>query len=288
MIWTERRRRFRAILEGGSCVYPASVFDPLSARIATDLGFELGMLAGSIASFATLGEPDIILITLSEFAGLAQRIAQAAALPLLVDADHGYGNAMNAMRTVRELEAAGVAGLTLEDTQLPAAYGTTGKAGLIPVEEGVGKMRAALAARRDPDLVIVGRTSGLAIVGLDETIARIRAYEAAGVDAIFIAGIATVEELKAIAGAVGLPLLLGPTAPALVNDRALLSAHRVRVCLQGHLPFMAAVKAVHDTLAALRGGTVPEAVGGVAAPAMMKALTRAADYARWETEFFGV
>jgi carboxyvinyl-carboxyphosphonate phosphorylmutase len=286
--WTDRRRRFRAILEGSSCVYPGSVFDPISARIAEDLGFELGMLAGSIASFTTLGDPDVILITLTEFAGLARRIGQAGNLPLLVDADHGYGNAMNVMRTVEELEIAGIAGLTIEDTQLPAAYGTTGKAGLVSLDEGIGKMRAALAARHDPDLAIVGRTSGLTMVGLDQTITRIRAYEAAGVDAIFIAGLSTVAELEAIAGAVRLPLLLGSAEATLVNDRALLAAHNVRVCLQGHLPFMAAVQAVRDTLAALRAGTPPEAVAGVAPPALMKTVTRAGDFAAREKAYLGV
>src|SRR5205807_9269534 len=94
MNWTDRRRRFRAILKGDRCYHPASVFDPLSARIAQDLGFEIGMFAGSTASLTVLGAPDLILITLSEFAGQAYRINRAFDLPLLADADHGYGNAL--------------------------------------------------------------------------------------------------------------------------------------------------------------------------------------------------
>src|SRR3954470_17724652 len=117
MHWTDRRRRFREILKGGRCYHPASVYDPLSARIAQELGFECGMFAGSTASLTVLGAPDLILLTLTEFADQARRIGRAArGLPLLVDADHGYGNALNAMRTVEELEAAGVAAMTLEDT----------------------------------------------------------------------------------------------------------------------------------------------------------------------------
>ncbi len=161
MRWTERRQRFRAILEGKDCFHPASVFDPLSARIAEDLGFELGMFAGSVASLAVLGAPDQTLITLTEFAEQAHRICRAAALPLLVDADHGYGNALNVMRTVEELETAGIAALTIEDTALPQAYGAGAAAALISLEEGAGKMQAAVAARRDPHLAIVGRTSAL-------------------------------------------------------------------------------------------------------------------------------
>src|SRR6516164_8958879 len=111
MHWTNRRERFRAVLAGHQCIHPGSVFDPISARIAEELGFEVGMFAGSIASFTVLGAPDLIVLTLSEFAEQAYRINRAGKLPLLVDADHGYGNALNVMRTVQELETAGVAAM---------------------------------------------------------------------------------------------------------------------------------------------------------------------------------
>ncbi len=124
--WSARRDRFRAVLQGALCIHPASVFDPVSARIAEDLGFEAGMFAGSIASLTVLGAPDIIVLTLSEFAEQAHRICRAGSLPLLCDADHGYGNALNVMRTVEELEAAGVAALSIEDTDLPQPHGTGG------------------------------------------------------------------------------------------------------------------------------------------------------------------
>ena len=184
MDWTERRERLRAIIAGPRCIYPGSVFDPISARIAEDLGFEAGMFAGSIASFTVLGAPDIIVLTLTEFAQQAYRINRAGKLPLLVDADHGYGNALNVKRTVEELETAGVAALTIEDTVLPTPYGATG-ATLIPIAEGVGKMKAALAGRQDARLVVVGRTSAMAMTGVEDTIARLKAYEAAGVDMLF-------------------------------------------------------------------------------------------------------
>src|ERR1700750_99388 len=113
MDWTDRRDRLRAIVAGARCIHPGSVHDPISARIAEDLGFEVGMFAGSVASLAVLGAPDLIVLTLSEFAGQAYRINRAGNLALLVDADHGYGNALNAKRTVEELETAGVAALSL-------------------------------------------------------------------------------------------------------------------------------------------------------------------------------
>ena len=145
MNWTDRRRRFRAILKGDRCYHPASVFDPLSARIAQDLGFEVGMFAGSTASLTVLGAPDLILITLSEFAGQAYRINRAFDLPLLVDADHGYGNALNVMRTVQELETAGVSALTIEDTVLPRPYGPAGRR--IDLDRGRRRQDACRARR---------------------------------------------------------------------------------------------------------------------------------------------
>ena len=180
---TERRERYRAVLAGDQCVHPASVFDPISARIAEDLGFEVGMLAGSIASFTVLGAPDIIVLTLTEFAQQIHRICRASTLSLMVDADHGYGNALNVKRTVEELESAGVSALTIEDTVLPRQFGT-GETALISIEEGVGKMKAALSGRQDPSLVVAGRSSALSVTGVEDAIRRTKASEAAGVDAV--------------------------------------------------------------------------------------------------------
>ncbi len=284
MDWTERRRRFRAILSGTRCVRPASVFDAVSARIAEDLGFEAGMFAGSVASLAVLGAPDLIVVTLTEFAEQAYRICRAGNLPLLVDADHGYGNALNVMRTVQELETSGVAALTIEDTALPAGFGTADKARLLSIEEGVGKMRAALAARQDKLLAIVGRTSAVSIAGIDDAVARAKAYAAAGVDALFFVGLKTRAQLEAIAAAVKLPILLGG-AGAELDDPAYLGSTGVRICLQGHLPVMAAIRAVHDTLKALREGAKPAEIAGVASEALMQQVTRDKDYKGWIKEF---
>ncbi|TWT01168.1 oxaloacetate decarboxylase [Reyranella sp. CPCC 100927] len=286
MNWTDRRRRFRAVLAGDRCVHPGSVFDPLSARIAEDIGFEVGMFAGSTASLTVLGAPDLIVITLSEFAAQALRINRAGNLPLLVDADHGYGNALNVKRTVEELETAGVAALTIEDTVLPQPHGAA-KPALVSIDEGIGKMKAALSGRQDPGLVVVGRTSALAITSVDDTIARARAYEAAGVDAMFLVGARSRAQIEAVAGAIGIPLILGGAAGDL-TDRDWLAAHKVRISLQGHQPIMAAVQAVHDTLKALRDGTPPGKLANIASADLMKRVTRDADYARWTKEFLGV
>jgi carboxyvinyl-carboxyphosphonate phosphorylmutase len=286
MRWTERRERFRALLEGKACVHPASVFDPVSARIAEDLGFELAMFAGSIASLVVLGAPDLTLITLSEFAEHAHRICRAGGLPLLVDADHGYGNALNVMRTVEELETAGIAALTIEDTALPRAFGAGGAAMLISLEEGVGKMKAALAGRRDARLAIVGRTSAVAVSGLDDALARARAYEAAGVDALFFTGVRTRAQLEALAAGCRVPIVLGG-AGADLNDRDYLCTQGVRISLQGHQPFMAAVAAVRETMKALREGTPAAKLTNLASAQLMQQLSRDADFARWSERFLG-
>jgi carboxyvinyl-carboxyphosphonate phosphorylmutase len=286
MHWTPRREKFRSILTGERCVHPGSVFDPISARIAEDLGFEVGMFAGSVGSMTVLGAPDLIVLTLSEFANQAYRINRAGGLPLLVDADHGYGNALNVKRTVEELETAGVAALTIEDTDLPQPHGTVGTMRLIPIEEGVGKMKAALAGRSDPALVVAGRTSAISINGLDDAIARATAYEAAGVDAMFFNGVRERSQLDAIAAALNIPIFLGG-AIGEVLDLDYLSASGVRIALQGHQPFMAAVNAVHETLKALREGTSPGDLSGVASGDLMKRVTRDDDYRRWIDEFLG-
>ena len=278
--WQERRERFRSVLSGSKCVYPGSVFDPISARIAEDLGFEVGMFAGSVASMTVLGAPDLIVLTLTEFAQQAYRICRAGNLPLLCDADHGYGNALNVMRTVEELETAGVAGLSIEDTELPGPYGSKGKPRLISIEEGVGKMRAAVAARRDPALVIAGRTSAPSMSSIEDAIVRAKAYATTGVDAIFLVGVKSRADLDAVAAEVKLPLILGGAGQEIM-DRDVLARRGVRICLQGHQPFASAVRATHDTLSALRQGTAPEKIETAASDEMMKRLTRNDDYARW-------
>ena len=286
MHWTDRRERYRAILSGDRCVHPGSVYDAMSARIAEDLGFEVGMFAGSVGSLSVLGAPDIIVLTLTEFAAQAYRINRAGNLPLMVDADHGYGNALNVKRTVEELETAGVAALTIEDTDLPQPFGTLGSTRLLSQEEGVGKMRAALEGRQDKSLVIAGRSSAAAVNGLDDAIARAKAYEAAGVDAMFLVGIKSRADLETVRAEIKLPIMLGTLPPELA-DREYLSEQGVRIGLQGHHPIMAAIKATHDTLKALREGTPPSEITGTASPDLMKQVTRDADYTRWMKAFLG-
>jgi carboxyvinyl-carboxyphosphonate phosphorylmutase len=285
MSFTDRRRAFRAILAGEACVHPASVFDPVSARIAEDLGFEAGMFAGSVAALTVLGAPDLVVLTLTEFAEQVRRMTRATGrLPLLVDADHGYGNALSVMRTVAELEVAGVAALTIEDTALPRAYGASGLQ-LVSRAEGADKIRAALAARDDPDLVIVGRTGALQAGGLDEALARAAGFAAAGADALFFTGVSSLEQVRALHAATGKPIILGGTEGSFTREA--LAEAGVRVALQGHQPFLAAMRAVQETLAALRAGTPPKALLNQPSGALVKQVTRDAAYAAAARDFLG-
>jgi carboxyvinyl-carboxyphosphonate phosphorylmutase len=286
MTFRARRDQLRSILAGSACIRPGSVYDAISIRIAEDIGFELGMFGGSVASLAVLGDPDIALITLTELAEQMRRMSRASALPVLVDADHGYGNALNVRRTIEELEAAGAAGLTIEDTLLPPAYGET-KTQLISLEEGVGKMKAALDARRDPSLVIVGRTGAVSISSLDDAIARAKAYEVMGVDALFFTGIKSKAALEAISAATRLPIILGG-APEAMSDLAYLREQRVKIALQGHAPISAATNAVFETLKALREGLPPKALTGLASADLTARVTREAEVNARLSEFLGI
>ena len=281
--WNDRRRAFRAVIEGDQCVHPGSVYDPMSARIAQDIGFEVGMFAGSTGSLTVLGAPDLIVMTLTEFAAQCLRINRAAEIPLMVDADHGYGNALSVMRTVQELETAGVSGMSIEDTELPQPYGEA-KQRLLSLDEGIGKMKAAMAAKEDPSLVVAGRTSAIAIAGLDEGVRRAKAYEAVGVDILFMVGVKTRAELDAVSAATTLPIMLGGATPEL-TDKAYLASRRVRIALQGHQPIMAAQQAVYATLKALRDGVAPKDLQGLPSKELVQVATRSDRYDAWTKAF---
>ena len=284
MHWQKQREHFRSHLDGNKCTPPGSVFDPISARVAEDVGFEVGMFAGSVASLTVLGDPDHIVLSLSEFAQQAYRICRAGKLPILVDADHGYGNALNVRRTVEELETAGVAALSIEDTELPRSFRAGNKSSLISIAEGVGKMRAAVSARQDPGLVIAARTSAVSATDLEDAISRITAYQETGVDAIFLVGVGQKQQIEAIAKVCSLPLILGG-AGSDIMDLDYLGSLGVRICLQSHLPAMAAIMATHDTLKALRDGIQPADIDIMLDTKLLNKLSRVDEYDRWIEDF---
>lgn len=276
---SDKRLRLRALLNGNDAVSPATVFDALSARVAEAAGYDYGILSGSVSAATVLGAPDMALQTLTEFAHQVRCVTRASNLSVFVDADQGYGNALNVMRTVEELEHAGLAGLAIEDLVMPTRFGTHSALELISVPEMLGKLKAALAARRDPSLVIVARTAALRVDPLDQVVARVREYAASGADALFLSGLKTLDQLDAIRAVVKLPIIVGGTSSL---KRADLAARGIRFHLAGHAVLAACAKAMYDTFVHLRAGNGPAGLEPILAkPEEMAKLLRVADYERW-------
>lgn len=281
---TDQRKRLRAILAGKQCLSPATVYDALSARIAESIGYEIGIFSGSVSASTTLAAPDLVLQTLTEFADQVRRIMRGGQLSLLVDADHGYGNALNVMRTVQELEHAGVSALTVEDLVLPAPFGQSEDAyALVSIDEMLGKLRAALQARQDPSLVIAGRIAALKAEGVESSVARAKAYATTGIDAIFITGLEKLSDFEAIRAAIELPIIVG-TAPAVKRED--LAARGVRILLQGHSAVAAAARALRDTYTHLYNGGAPaDLKSKIASSEEMNRWLGGERYRKWQREY---
>lgn len=281
-------RRLRDAWEAGPIAVPG-VFNPLVARMAEQLGFSAVYLSGGALSAAN-GVPDVGLLTLTDFVQQAQAITQATALPLLCDADTGFGEALNVERTVRLLESAGAAGLHLEDQQLPKRCGHLSGKQLVEPETMAAKVRAAVAARRDPGFVIVARTDARGVAGFDDAVRRARLYLDAGADAIFPEALESAEEFARFAGAVAAPLLANMTefgkGPLL--DVATLGRLGYRMVLFPLTAFRVALKAAFETLAQLRAaGTQRDAVPRMLTRAELYDLLGYTGYEARDRAYFG-
>lgn len=180
------RKRLRELLAGPEPVVAPGAYDALSARLVDQAGFDVVYMTGFGTSASLLGRPDVGLLGGAEMVDNVRRIVDAVERPVVADADTGYGNAINVVRTVRAYEQAGVAGLHLEDQVMPKKCGHMSGKAVIPAAEMAGKIRAAADARRDPDLVLIARTDAAAVHGLDEAISRARAFAEAGADVLFV------------------------------------------------------------------------------------------------------
>jgi methylisocitrate lyase len=203
--------RLRQLLAGPGIVMAPGAHDALTARLVEQAGFSACYMTGAGTVGALLGLPDVGLITMTEMVMNARYITRSLSIPLISDADTGYGNAINVMRTVREYEAAGVAGIHLEDQIFPKKCGHMEGKALIPLEEMRGKIRAACEAREDPDFVIIARTDSRAVEGVEAAVRRARAYREAGADVIFPEAPQSREELAHFAREIPGPLLANMT-----------------------------------------------------------------------------
>ena len=195
------RRRLRELLAGGQLVPAPGVYDAMSARLVEAAGFPAVYMSGFGVTASLLGRPDIGLLGMSEMAQAARRIVSAVDVPVIADADTGYGNAINVIRTVQEYEAAGVAAMHIEDQVTPKRCGhMTGKQ-VVPAEVMIDKVTAAVAARQDPDLVLIARTDAAAVEGIDAAIDRALRYREAGADMLFLDALSSREDIEKAATA---------------------------------------------------------------------------------------
>ncbi|MFF3570962.1 methylisocitrate lyase [Nocardia jiangxiensis] len=206
----DKRAALKAGLNSGTIQRFPGAFNPLVAKLIQEIGFEGVYVSGAVLS-ADLGLPDIGLTTLSEVAGRGQQIASVTDLPVLIDADTGFGEPMSAARTVSVLEDAGIAGCHLEDQVNPKRCGHLDGKAVVPTAEMVRRLRAAVSARRDPNFVICARTDAAGIEGIDAAIERAKAYVDAGADLIFTEALDTAADFEKFRGAVSIPLLANMT-----------------------------------------------------------------------------
>jgi methylisocitrate lyase len=229
-------------------------FCPLVARLAERLGFRAVYLSGAALS-ASAGVPDVGLLTLTEFVEAARGLAAATTLPVLCDADTGFGEALNVERTVHQFEAAGVAGIHLEDQQLPKRCGHLSGKQLVGAEEMAAKVRAAVTARRDPDFVVVARTDARGVSGFDDAVQRARLYAAAGADAIFPEALENAAEFAAFARELApVPLLANMTefGKSELLDFSVLAGMGYRLVIYPVTTLRAALRAAQMVLADIR------------------------------------
>ena len=257
--------RLRELLNSGQTVVAPGAFDPLAARLVEEAGFAAVYMTGFGTSAALLGRPDVGLLTMTEMADSAGRIAACVDIPLIADADTGYGNPLNVIRTVGAYEAAGVAGLHIEDQVAPKKCGHMEGKQVIGADEMAQKVRAAVDARTDPDFVIIARTDARAVEGLDSALDRARRYRDAGADVLFIEALVSEAEIEAAAAAFpDVPLLFnwaeGGKTPPVSLDRLTELGYRIVIFPIGTL--LAATAAMRRILQEIAAAGTPASLLG--------------------------
>jgi 2-methylisocitrate lyase-like PEP mutase family enzyme len=277
-------KRLRELLADPDLVVAPGAWDGMTARLVEQAGFPAVYMTGAGTS-AAKGFPDYGLLTLTEMAENAGVMARSIATPLIADADTGYGNELNVTRTVREFEGRGVAAIHIEDQVSPKRCGHLDGKQVTSAEEFVAKVRAAVAARRDPDFIIIARTDARAVIGFDEAVARAKAALAAGADMAFVEAVEAREELAAVPQLVGGPCLLnmvpGGKTPAVTLAEAQALGYRLAI-LPGLL-LRAVILAADQTLRGLKEtGAPPSAPAGAAPGAAVAATFRRFGADEWD------
>lgn len=264
---SDRRKRFRECMEARDAMILPGAGNALTARVIADQEFGAVYVTGAGISNTYLGAPDIGLVTLTELAGTVSAIAEITDLPLVVDIDTGFGNAMNAQRTVRLIERAGAAAMQMEDQVFPKKCGHFAGKAVIPLEEAVSKVKAAVDAREDANTLIIARTDARAIHGLNAALDRAEAFVEAGADMTFVEAPTSAEEMQAITARLSVPqvanMVVGGRTPLM--PQADLAAMGFSLVLYANTPLQAAMRAMSDVLGALKAdGDVSAVIGKLA------------------------
>ena len=282
---SKKNEMYRALLGKPTATLAGNIFDPLSARIAQMIGYELLVLSGSVGKASNLAAPDIVISTLPDVSDHIRRITRNTDIPIMVDAEDGFGNAVNVWRCVRELEAAGVSGIEIEDNVVPRQFGVDDP-GLKPLATQVGKLKAAMAARTDPTTVIIARTATWR-ADREHAVERIKAYAATGAEAFMLTGVKSKADIAAThEAAPNIPITILAPPPGVTDDARFCSDMNVKIIMLGNPTYLVAVKSIYDTLKFLKeGGEAAELKAKQADAELARQIIRIDEFEKWQKEY---
>jgi|TARA_B110000438_G_scaffold295828_1_gene339490 carboxyvinyl-carboxyphosphonate phosphorylmutase len=246
LIKLDANAKLRELLYNKNCYNVATIFNPLSVRIAEQVGFNVGIIPGKIISLDYLAEPDLMLLSLTELTETVRRIAKYAKIPLIVDGDNGYGNAINVCRAIESLEDAGASGISLEDTVLPIKYGKTKNPDFLSIKEATLKIKLAVDSKLNDSTSIIARTGVYPYHGISDLLQRGKSYESVGADALFYVNINSENDIEKIAKSHKVPIILGNNSTQLSLKE--LSEMGVSISLPGHNAYYIAMEAYRSSL----------------------------------------
>jgi carboxyvinyl-carboxyphosphonate phosphorylmutase len=282
---SKKNEMYRALLSKSTVTLAGNIFDPLSARIAQIVGYDLLVLSGSVGKASNLAAPDVVISTLPDVQDHVRRVTRNTDIPIMVDAEDGFGNAVNVWRCVRELEAAGVSAIEIEDNVVPRQFGVE-EPGLNAIATQVGKLKAAVAARTDPTTVIVARTATWR-ADREHAVDRIKAYAATGAEAFMLTGVKSKADIEATHNAAAnIPItVLGPP-PGVKDDARFCADHNVKIIMLGNPTYLVAVKSIYDTLKFLKdGGDADQLQGQQAGRELTRQVIRTDEFEQWQKDY---
>jgi carboxyvinyl-carboxyphosphonate phosphorylmutase len=246
MLNIDANKKLRDLLLDQNCYNTATIFNPLSVRIAEQVGFNIGIVPGKIISLDFLADPDLMLLSLTELTETVRRITKYAKIPLIVDADNGYGNAVNVCRTIESLEDAGASGISLEDTALPIKFGKTKYPEFLTIKEATLKIKLAVDRKYSKSTSIIARTGIYPYEGINSALERGKSYESVGADALFYINVSSKKDIEKIVKSHDIPIILGNNS----TDFSLkeLSKMGVSISLPGHKAYYNAMEAYRRSL----------------------------------------